>query len=137
MAADLIGATIVTYQPPPGGEDDLMTVQGLFELGVTGRFSADRIYIPLRPTAAELEGLKAGKPLWLVVLGHRMPAFQTYVQALPGEPFLPLVGGPHDGEFIAREDVRIEVGLHPRLSLNDESVYELAGSAYYHVEETP
>ena len=137
MTADLIGGVVITYEPPEGAEGDVTTVQGIFELGVSGRFGPDRIYIPLRPTAAELKALNDGRPMWLVILGHRMPVFQTYVQALPGEPFVPLVGGPRHGEFIAREDVRVDVGLHPRLHLGDDedgSVYELSGSAYYYVE---
>ena len=138
MVADSINGTVVTYQAPPGAEDDVNAVQGLFELGVPGRFGPDRIYIPLKPDAEDLERLNRGEPLWLVIFTHRMPVFQTYVQPLPGEPYMALVGGPHDGNFIARADVRIEGGLHPRIVMDATgTVYELSGAAYHYVGTNP
>lgn len=135
MAADSIGGTVVTFTAPPGTEDTVDAVQGLFELGVPGRFGPDRIYIPWRPNEEELAGLNAGDPVWLVVLTHRMPVVQMYVQPLPGEEFVPLVGGPHDGNGVARADVRALVGLVPRIHMDETgSVYELSGASYYFVE---
>jgi hypothetical protein len=133
MAADSIGGTVVTFAAPPGEEDTVNAVQGLFEIGVGGRFGPDRIHIPWRPDEEELAALNAGDPVWLVVFTHRMPVVQLYVQALPGEEYVALVGGPHDGRAVLRKDVRAERGLEPRIQMED-AAYELSGASYYFVE---
>ena len=135
MKADLINATVVNYAAPPGEEANVNAVSGLFELGVGGRFGPDRIYIPLMPDAEDLERLNAGEPLWLVFLSHRMPVFQTYIQPLPGDPHMALIGGPHDGMFVSRAGVRDQTGeLSVRLHLDETgSIYELSGASYYFV----
>ena len=135
MVADLQNATVVNYAAPPGAEEDVNAVAAMFEIGIPGRFGPDRIYIPLMPDAEDLERLNAGEPLWLVFLSHRMPVFQTYIQPLPGDPHLPLIGGPEDGQYVARATVRGEDGaLALRLHLDGTgSIYELSGASYYFV----
>jgi len=62
-----------------------------------------------------------------------MPVVQLYVQPLPGEEYVALVGGPHDGRAVLRKDVRAERGLEPRIQMED-AAYELSGASYYFVE---
>lgn len=136
MLNDLVGAHVVTYAAPEEAKDDVNDVQGLFELGVPGRFGPDRIYIPWQPDADELKALNAGHPVWLAVLSHRMPVVQVYVQPLPGEGGVRLLDGPHDGKFIPRAECRDEVGLRPAIDFDDGSIYQLYGDSYRWVDMT-
>ncbi len=137
MVNDLVDARVVEYAAPPGEEASVDAVQGIFELGVPGRFGPDRIYIPWRPDADELKSLETGAPVWLVVMGHRMPVVQMYVQPLPGEENVRLRGGPHDGSYIDRSDVRDDSGLKEQIDFDDASVYSLAGDSYVFAGTNP
>jgi hypothetical protein len=138
MADDLVDAAIISYGAPDGLEDKVHAIKGLFELGVPHRWDPDRIYLPFRPDEAEMAALLRGDPVWLVLSSHRMPVVLMHVGPLPGFPDIALRGGPHDGLWVARTEVRAATGLQPELLIGGlDNRYVLHGDSYVWAGDEP
>lgn len=131
MLVDLVQPKLVTYNPPQGLEEFVRPVAGAFEMGVPHRRAPDRIYIPLQLEDGEIQALLRGEPVWLVVMGHRMPVFNLAVRPTAHDGTVEFVDGPQDGKLTYLRVIKdlAEAGNVPL----EEAGFEDEGGAYHYV----